>query len=313
MGTDTLDKFMADWLDANDYVEANTSGSTGKPKRIRLLKSDMKASAEATCNFFDIADGSVLVCPLSPTYIAGKMMIVRAIVSGAKLIMSEPSNRPEIEISKRIKLIAIVPSQIEGIAKYSDHIDNLLVGGAAVPDALERLLSTLSCESYVSYGMTETCSHVALRRVKDNNRIYCAIPGVTFECDNRGCLVVNTPHLSIGQVVTNDIVKLHDSTHFEWIGRFDNIINTGGLKVFAEDVENRLSGHITVPFYIAGEKDEKWGTRVTLHLEKTETDGDRERIESVCRELLRPHEVPKQIYFHQQLNRTYTGKLKRQD
>ncbi len=313
MGSDTIKQFLTEWNDDKPYVIAHTSGSTGTPKPIKLLKDDMVASALATCAFFGINESSLLVCPLSPSYIAGKMMIVRSIVSGANILMPRPSNHPSIDTTQQISLMAIVPSQIEGIAQHCDKIDNLLIGGAAVPRVLENRLKTLSCESFVSYGMTETCSHVALRRVKDERMIYHAMPGVTFECDSRDCLVVNVPHLSVRQVVTNDIVKLHDPEHFEWIGRYDNVINTGGLKVFAEEVEQRLSEHIETPFYIAGEDDPKWGTRVTLHIEKTEEEGDSVTLSELCRKVLRPHEVPKHIYFHSKLNRTESGKLRRQD
>ena len=313
MGTDTVEQFVAEWLNEMPFVEAHTSGSTGKPKRITLLKSDMIASAKATCEYFNITDNSLLVCPLSPSYIAGKMMIVRSIVSGAELLMPTPSNRPEISTDSRISLLAVVPSQIDGIMAYCDRVDNLLIGGASVSEIMENRLRTLDCESYVSYGMTETCSHVALRRIKDNDRLYRAMPGVTFDIDDRECLVINAPHLSIGMVVTNDIVKLHNSTSFEWLGRIDNVINTGGMKVLAEDVERRLSTLLDMPFYIAGEEDPKWGTRVTLHIEKERTEADAQKIDDLCRETLRPHERPKKIYFHAALNRTSSGKLKRQD
>ncbi|MCM1520994.1 MAG: AMP-binding protein [Lachnoclostridium sp.] len=264
----TFDEFRSCWFDADDCVMAHTSGSTGVPKPVRLKKSDMTTSALATCRRFNIRSGSVLAIPLSADYIAGKMMAVRSFVSGAQLVELHPSRRPLDGYTGRdIDLLAIVPSQIEGVlnASTTAAIHNIIIGGAPISADQERALIEAKVNAFATYGMTETCSHVALRRVGDP--FYEAMPGITFDTAPDGCLIVNVPEMTIGQVVTRDVVELISPVKFRWLGRADNAINSGGVKLHPELIEKVLTPIMADrQFYITSRRSNTWGEEVVMIL-----------------------------------------------
>lgn len=304
--------FLQEWNNDNDYIIAHTSGSTGKPKEIKLQKSDMISSATATCQYFGINEKSTLVLPLSPNYIAGKMMIVRAIVSQAALWIEHPDNSPLKQDYGIIDLLPIVPSQLEWLLSENNKykaIRNLIVGGGAIPHSLEQKLIASGINAYATYGMTETCSHVALRHIGDNT--YFALPDITFDIDLRNCLIINAPNFSFKQITTNDIVELIDNTHFIWKGRFDNVINTGGIKVFPEEIEKKLSEFISIPFFITSQKSEKWGEEIIMYIETPNQDVY--EIEKIVRKNLDKYSIPKKIIPIPLFNRTESGKIIRKD
>lgn len=304
--------FLRRWENREPYITARTSGSTGTPKEIHLPKSDMVISARATCSFFNIDENSTLYLPLSVNYIAGMMMIVRAYVSGATLIVVNPSNAlrvaPDADI-RDISLAAVVPSQVPGIlsSPSRSRIRNLIVGGAPLPDILEQRLVDAGVNACVTYGMTETASHVALRRVGESH--YRALTDITFSTDCRGCLVIHSNDRSFRKLVTNDLVELSSPTDFRWLGRIDNVINSGGVKVSPETVERRISALISGrDFCITSRPSEKWGREVILAIEGTEQIPD---LPAKLREILPPAERPKEIIYRATLPRTATGKLLR--
>ena len=302
--------FVNEWFNEQKYVIAHTSGSTGKPKEIKLLKSDMIASAVATCNFFDINRDSNLVLPLSANYIAGKMMIIRSIVSGATLWIEPPSNKPLIADYGQIDLIPIVPSQIEWLTsqcKYTHNIKNLLIGGGAVPYKYQAKIIENKINAFVSYGMTETCSHVAIRSITSS--IYQTLPGITVETNENNCLIINTPHFSFKNVSTNDIAEIIDENHFKWIGRYDNIINSGGVKSYPENIEQIISPYIDKPFYIIGEPNDKWGEIIVLYIESDTF--DETLFMNNALKVLPKYQLPKKIKCISKFERTESGKIKR--
>lgn len=310
---DNAEKFLEEWNNDLPYIVAHTSGSTGKPKEIHLLKSDMEVSARATCRFFNIGSQSTLYLPLPVDYIAGKMMIVRALVSGAALYLEKPTNRPMNESICTVDLLAIVPSQMAwfvGHPEFAEKVRNVIIGGGAIDSYQERQAAKLTWKAYASYGMTETCSHVALRCISKGEEHYTAMPGVTFSVDSRDCLVVHTPQFSFDSVVTNDIVKIVDSRHFYWLGRYDNVINTGGIKVFPEEIEQKLEGYIEHPFFIIGRKSEKWGEEVVLYIE-SRSQVDVMGIIEKAHQVLKPYCVPKEVIVVDCFQRTESGKIKR--
>lgn len=302
--------FINQWVNDSDYIIAHTSGSTGKPKEIKLLKSDMIISAKSTCDFFKISHESNMVLPLSPDYIAGKMMIVRAIVSGSQLWIESPSNNPLVQDYGYIDLMPIVPSQIDAViqSKYVSKINNLIIGGAAIPAGIEIKIPK-HINAYATYGMTETCSHVALRKIGDTQNVYFALPDIEFNIDNRGCLTVNSNNRSFGSLQTNDVVDLIDTSKFKWIGRYDNVINTGGVKVFPEEIERKINNIIKQPFYIIGCDNNKWGSCVILYIE-----GENIMIDNIKKELtkiLDKFSMPKEIRVVSSFEKTSSGKIKR--
>lgn len=304
-------RFVDEWFNESPFIVAHTSGSTGTPKEIQLLKSDMIESATATCRFFNINNNSTLVTPLSADYIAGKMMIVRAIVSGAKLYIEQPSNQPLKLDYGKIDLLPLVPSQIDWLlsdCKYINNIRNLIIGGGALSPTKERELINRGINAYATYGMTETCSHIALRHL--SSQLYHTLPHITVKSDNRNCLVINLSRFSFKSLVTNDIVEIVDSSHFKWIGRFDNVINSGGIKLFPETIEQKLSSIIPYPFYIVGEPDEHWGEIVALYIETADCINKKVLLNQ-AKSLLDKYSVPKKITCVKHFCRTGSGKIKR--
>ena len=223
-------EFIAQWYDDSQYIKAHTSGSTGAPKEIDLDKNDMRASARATIEFFGLNAGSTLLLPLSPDYIAGKMQIVRAIEAGCRLIAEPPSSRPFSAYDGACTLIPVVPSQLEGLldSPFVSRAENIIICGAPLSPGQERSLTSAGLNAYATYGMTETCSHVALRRIGQDT--YRGLPGFDFSTDSRRCLVIDSSTLSFGRLITNDMVSLSGANEFEWLGRYDNVINSGGVK-----------------------------------------------------------------------------------
>lgn len=262
----TVADFLREWHDERPYIVAHTSGSTGRPKEIRLLKSDMLASARATNGFFGISAASTLALPLSVDYIAGKMMAVRAQAAGCRLLELPVSNR--ICIGERADLLAIVPSQLPGLLSDPDiaaKVGNVIIGGAPLSADAAKSVAASGLRAYATYGMTETCSHVALAPIDGSRLIYQALPGITFRLDGRGCLAIDAPHFSFGSLVTNDVARLHGATFFEWLGRIDNVINSGGLKIHPEQLEREIATIFpTLEFYVVGTPDERWGQAVTM-------------------------------------------------
>lgn len=301
--------FVAQWIDSSDYIDAHTSGSTGTPKPIRLLKSDMRISARNTCEFFRLDSQSTLVLPLSSDYIAGKMMIVRALECGGTLIIEQPSNNPLPTCRMAtIDLIAIVPSQIDGLLKSTQFhkIKNVIIGGGRIPESMEHKLENVSSANiYATYGMTETCSHVALRRIGDKR--YHALPGFTFDIDERGCLIIKTEEMSFGQLTTNDLVELENNHSFRWLGRYDNIINSGGIKLVPEQIETKIAplvcGH---NFYVTSRKSDKWGDELGLIIE---CDTEIPHLNRRLSDILTSVERPKFIAYEPNFQRTSSGKI----
>jgi len=310
--------FLENWLDESDTIQAQTSGSTGVPKKLELKKEQMKASAKLTNQFFDLQkEDTVLLC-LSTNYIAGKMMIVRALVGHLHLIAIEPASYPTI--NKPVKFAAMVPMQVETLLSSTEglevlsYIDKLIIGGSATSALLETKLQNVSTNCYATYGMTETVSHIALRKINgsDSSDEYRALEGVWFEKDERDCLVIHAPHLQYKPFITNDIVKLKNRNCFEWIGRFDNVINSGGVKLFPETIEKKISSFIAQRFYITSRKDEKLGEKVVLVIESEPfTELKKQQLDIQLNSNLGKFEKPREIIFKQRFDETSTGKMKR--
>lgn len=270
--SDELYAFFEEYLSDTTEITAHTSGSTGKPKEIHLSKSDMVQSARATNEFFSIDKDSILYLCLSPKYIAGKMVVVRAIEAGCKLIEETPSNTPLADYyTDPVCLISLVPSQMTGLFNTPDrlqYIKRILLGGGAVSDKLRRKIVDYGLDAYESYGMTETCSHVALAHIEIDRQPFTMVGRNTASVDDRGCLVIDLPDYTVKRITTNDIVELLDEKHFYWLGRIDNVVNTGGIKVFPEQVEPVIARVLPkAKFFLTGIPDEKWGQRLVMVLE----------------------------------------------
>lgn len=309
--TPEAEAFLREWFGPAPTVSAHTSGSTGTPKHIELLKADMRLSAEGTCRRFGIGAESVLGLPLSAGYIAGKMMIVRALASGAKLWVEAPSSEPFAAAPADVvfDLVSVVPAQTDGLLRLgSGRVRRALIGGAPVTSADERRVIESGIEAYATYGMTETCSNVALRRF--GSETYEANDGFSFAVDGRGCLVVKSPVMSFGSLTTNDLVELRGEREFMWLGRADNIINSGGVKVSPEEVE-RIIGDLMPEgrYYITWRPSQRWGSEVVAVVERGLRPSERER--AMIDALLPAAARPKAWIEVDSLPRTANGKLRR--
>lgn len=306
-----LKAFMAQWADGGDYIDAHTSGSTGTPKHIRLLKSDMRASARATIAFFGLDAGSTIGMALSADYIAGKMMAVRAAECGARLVPLPVSNDINLDgFDGVFDLLAIVPTQMPSFAahpQYAAKVRNLLVGGAPPSAAMCRTLADAGYTVWISYGMTETCSHVALARGDDADRVFTAMPGVTFSADGAGRLVIEAPAFSFGTLVANDVVEIVSPVSFRWRGRADDAINSGGLKFFPEELEALYRPALGATEYcVYGIDDSKWGTAVALAVVGADPTEVEARLKSCVTDR---RSLPKLIRRVNALPRNANGKL----
>ncbi len=301
-------EFAKVWHDGRHFVEMKTSGSTGTPKAIRMSKADMARSARATNARFGITESSVLGIPLSMDYVAGKMMAVRAWEAGCRLVVIEPSNR--FALPERVDLLSIVPSQIEHvIEKYTPaDIGALLIGGAAPRADMLACLRHKGFKGAVTYGMTETASHVALADITMEDAAFEALPGISFSTDSRGCLVIDAPEFDYRSVTTNDLVSLLDNRHFRLLGRIDNAINSGGIKIHPEMLERAIPSGFAYPFYFTGEPDEKWGERLVLVMQCPAREAG--NVVRQIRTLSAGHML-KRIYLVDSIPTTATGKPRR--
>ncbi len=310
--TPDAEAFIEGWRSASPFVIAHTSGSTGTPKEIRLFKSDMKASARATIDFFGIGSNSILALPLSPGYIAGKMQIVRALEADCSLIVEPPSSRPFSGwVDGRIGLLPIVPSQLPGLMESPAFrmADNIIIGGAPLSPEQECLLVETGAPAWLTYGMTETCSHVALRRVGEES--FKALPGFTFTTDSRGCLVIESTTLSAGLFETNDMVSVLSPREFHWLGRHDNVINSGGIKIHPEEIEKIMLPLLPdgATAYVTSRRSDRWGEEAVIVTDSPLVDdGLQERL----RPLLPLRHCPKEVIHVNEIERTpSSGKIVR--
>ena len=307
--------FLSDWLDAKSYILAKTSGSTGEPKVVKLNKQAMVHSAIATGDALNLIPGDTALHCLPIHYIAGKMMLVRAIILGLELDLVAPVS--QVNFKKTYQFCAMVPLQVDKSLNNLNSIATLLVGGAPIPSTLKKQLFDKQTSIVETYGMTETITHVALKSVPTqslevfNNHSDCfkAIFNVTFSKDDRNCLIINAPYISKQPIVTNDVVDLKSETTFQLKGRIDHVINSGGIKIFPETVEAILSNFISIPFFITGLPHKSLGEQVVLVLEGVkETPISNDVFKSLTK-----YQKPKQCIYTPTFIRTKSGKINRKE
>lgn len=317
----TIDEFLHEWRGATDTIEVHTSGSTGTPKVMRVEKRRMLASARATCDFLGLKSGDTALLCMSVDYIAGKMMVVRAIERNLKLLSVEPSshplNRPEWvdEMGKNVDFTAMVPMQVYSSLQdprereILGNIRHVIIGGGPLELSLERQLRGFNNAIWHSYGMTETLSHIALRRVSgpEASPWFTPMPGVTLSTTPDNCLVIDAPHLCPERLITHDVVEMQPGNqHFKILGRIDNVINTGGVKIHIEQLEQTLAPYIATPFLITKCPDAKFGEIVVMLVQGT--DADVLAAREMCERHLAKYARPKHILAISSLPLTPNGK-----
>ena len=331
-----LEDFLSEWNNDSDRVLVHTSGSTGKPKPMMVEKKRMLNSARITCDFLGLKPGdSALLC-MSLDYIAGKMVVVRSIERHLHLISVPPSGHPLKDVNKEITFAAMVPMQVYNTLQVPEererlcHIRHLIIGGGAIDAALEKELKSFpgNIAIWSTYGMTETLSHIALRRINGDeaSEWYQPFDSVHISQTEEGCLVIDAPQVCAETLVTNDIVEIEpyiynkvEKLRFRIKGRKDNVICSGGIKIQIEEVETLLKPHLEKTFMLAKKKDGKFGEIAVLLSE----DEDIKRVEATVRRLLSDESekssdhkkykywIPKEFRYVEHLPLTETGKPKR--
>ncbi|OEK08636.1 O-succinylbenzoic acid--CoA ligase [Flavivirga aquatica] len=318
-----IGQFLSNWLDNNNFVIVYTSGSTGKPKPISIQKKAMVNSALATGHFFKLESGNSALHCLPSNFIAGKMMLVRALVLGLELDLVEPTSRPQLNSNKKYDFCAMIPLQMQNSLKNCNHIKAIIVGGASMSPELKKSIQYIESSIYETYGMTETVTHIAIKKINNNllleeggqrqafKSYFKTLPNVIISQDERECLVIEAPKLSEKEIITNDIVKLLSKTEFEWLGRYDNVINSGGIKIFPEQIEIKLQKNIKQRFFVTSIPHKEFGEQVILVLE-----GQNINISVILKNIkkdmiLNKYEIPKQVYSVPQFIETSSGKIQR--
>lgn len=299
-----IGEFLLDWFDHKDYIEMTTSGTTGLPKLVRLEKQAMIQSALATGDFFNLQPGDRALLCLPVQFIAGKMMLVRSLILGLELDVVSPSTEPLVFNKKQYDFVAMVPVQVQNSIEALKNIKKLIIGGAKMDSALEEKLLPLKTEIYETYGMTETITHIAAKRVGE--KAFSILPNVKIEKDERECLVIHLASVSNEPIVTNDIVELINEQQFVFLGRIDNVINSGGVKLIPEQIEAKLTNLITNRFFVTGVPDTVLGEKLILVIE-----GEKYDFEPGFFDVLGKFEKPKEIVFVPKFKENENGKLLR--
>jgi len=310
--------FLIDWLSESKTITVQTSGSTGTPKKIELLKKYMEVSANITLDFLGIKPGATALLCLPITYIAAKMMVVRSFVGKLDLYCIPPSLNPVSSWTPSLDFAAFTPAQMGKMMEtdtglhFLKNIHKIILGGGPLPFALEEKAQNLEASIWHTYGMTETMSHIAVRKVNGPGRsdYFYALPGVQLKKNSGDCLVITAPHLGIYDLETNDIVEIQNNGVFRVLGRKDHVVNSGGVKLFPEQIEYKLGTLLSQPFYISSLPDPHFGEKLVLFIESAKPkDSEIQKLQSRIKEKLTGFEVPKEIYFLEKFNRTESGKI----
>jgi len=315
---DLLD-FLADWYDQErDSIEVHTSGSTGSPKSITLPKEFVAASAKRTLRYFKLKrEDPVLHC-LPSKYVAGKLMIVRALIGNLSLFVVDPQTDFDFLKHRHFRFAAMVPNQVQKVLDLGRtipdmNLEMLLIGGSSVPQLMEDQLLGLKTACYSSYSMTETATHVALRKIngKYADGYYHCLENIHVELSEEKCLQIFMPGLDDSYLQTTDLAELKNEKSFKILGRADHVIISGGLKFLPEHLERKLEKYIDTPFAISSEPHDVLGEQLVLVVEAVESPQRLSSLLSICQERLDKYEIPRKILFVEKLPLTATGKIDR--
>ena len=280
----TYQEFISEWNNDAQTIHVQTSGSTGAPKKMNVRKDKMIESAKMTCNFLALQPGDTALLCMNLDYIGAKMMVVRSLVRQLRLIQVAPSGHPLATVDVPITFAAMVPLQVYNSLQVPEEreklrqIKHLIIGGGAVDDVLAAQLHDFPHAVWSTYGMTETLSHIALRRLNglESSSWYTPLQGIKVTTNADDCLVIDAPMLCDSPIVTNDMAEIRatstsegqDALAFRIIGRRDNVINSGGVKIQMEELERLMRPFLTMPYMVTKRKSEKFGEIVVLMVEK---------------------------------------------
>lgn len=314
-----LYQFILEWLNESDKITAYTSGSTGIPKKISLNKNKMAASANATIQCLGLHHNSNALLCLPCNFIAGKMMVVRAFVGGYNMVTVKPNSNPFIDFeNSAIDFVALAPNQAVSILTDEttivklENVNNVIIGGGAISAKLLNLLNPLPNNIFETFGMTETMSHIALKLVSKNSteNYFTTLEGIKVSTNDKDCLVIDAPLISDTIIETNDIVSIINEHQFIWKGRSDNVINSAGIKLYAEAIEQQIASLIPYTIIIGSIPDTSLNEKLILLIETSEV-LSQEKIFAIIKAKLKTYECPKAIYALPYFVKTENGKIKR--
>ena len=299
-------EFLLEWFNKKSFITVTTSGTTGVPKKINLEKQAMIYSALATAEFFNLKAGNRVLNCLSTNYIAGKMMLIRSMILGFEMDFVTPTSNPLKGNRHHYDFVAMVPMQVQNSILELSKVKKLIVGGSKISESLRNQLLEVPTQIFETYGMTETITHIAVKKIGEKS--FSVLPNVKIATDERGCLVIIASHISETKISTNDVVELLSENQFLLLGRIDNVINSGGVKLFPEQIEAKLSDKIKQRFFVIGIPDEKLGEQVLIVIE-----GKTTLFDDLIFENLDPYEKPKSICFVTKFIETQSGKVMRKE
>ena len=317
-------QFLIQWFNPEvSTISLFTSGSTGTPKPIQHAKPAMLYSAQQTCLALGLKQGDKALMCLPVDKISGMMMVIRSIYNKMRLTCIKPSTSPldNLPSNSEIDFAAFTPMQFHGITKSyanflkAERIRKVILGGEEVRAELLDNILKLENEVYITFGMTETISHIALKRLNGSapDENFKALPGIHISNDERGCLVIEAPKLGQPHLITNDVVKIKNEREFKWVGRIDNVINSGGIKIYPEEIEQRLLHVIEAPYFITSKPEKTGGEKLVLVLEINHLKPEKiEELKNAFNKLEKLHR-PKQVMLVPHFSRTTNGKIKRSE
>jgi O-succinylbenzoic acid--CoA ligase len=336
--------FKKAWESGQETFEIQTSGSTGIPKKILLHRKQMLASVKMTAKAFNLKEGDTAFCCLNIDYIAGMMMLVRAFEIGMDLLIVEPKSNPFEDIEKHLYILkanrgqnffAFVPLQIQTILESTpifyeilNSAKAIIIGGAAVNDAILEKVQKIYRPVYVTYGMSETLTHIAIKRINGSEKedFFNTLEGVDIQLNEESCLMIKSKTTDGQWITTNDVAEIINGSSFVLHGRIDNVINSGGVKIQLEKVEKAVDSvlkklktdeqKLNGRYFVFSLPDEKLGERLIFVLEKetnaafpSRDDATKIDILQGFKEILPKFEVPKEVFFLEKMLETPTGKI----
>lgn len=309
--------FLREWWSDSPEINLTTSGSTGQPKKITVSRESMMASARLSLRTFGLKEGMKALLCLSPNFIAGKMMIVRAMVGKLELIATQTSADPLEGLSQRVDFAAMVPFQLSHtIAKKPETLDlisKLIIGGSAIDKQLVHSIQTLSTQIIHTYGMTETLSHIAIRQLNGEgaSESFWPLEGIRIKTDSRNCLVAEVPFLKAKTIATNDLIELMPDGSFRVLGRADDVIITAGNKIHPLCVEEKLASFVNATIFIGSIPDSTAGALPVLVVEGRLDAGKLMQLWLQMEQVLEAREMPRYIFFTEEIPMLASGKVNR--
>jgi len=311
-------KFIHKWISQSHSITVSTSGSSGSPKEIELQKSAMITSALATVKALNIVPNNTIWLCLPIHYIAGIMVVVRAFAENLNLVYSKPVSMPTLETKTKVDFVSMIPSQVTTLLETEkgktqlEQIGKILIGGSGITPTLESMIiENKNIDAYHSYGMTETITHIALRRIGNKTSIGDFIPlsGVNISTNKENQLIITYPDIGVFNLKTVDIATIFDDGSFTILGRKDDIIISGGVKLHPTEIENKIKEIIACELSIGGIPDEKLGQKLVLYIEGKESDLTIESLREKLTHKLSKYQIPKEIIFVKEFKRTGSGKI----